>query len=245
MVRTLSLSLLLALSALGAATGPARAQPGADRLLQAWLRDQYDEGREVERFAFREASAYVIDGPFGEWHVEQVIRTTGRPGDDRWEHTYESVRLNGRAVAPERWERQAHRRGAPADVPLERIMRALHLRRRLFNRLRPVGAATADDVDGRGAWRLELVGRGDEGPVERMTLWFDRDAVRLLRARAVLRRQADDAPFVVTTDYARVSGLDVPRARHVEGTIQRRRRGRVFTMLFTYDGTFTDYRIDD
>lgn len=239
MIRRFSFSILLL------CTAPAvHAQvPAAAELLEPWLQSQLEHGAEVAAVRFVEHAAYTVDGPFGRRHVEQEVFVTAPPRANRWERTYRSLTVNGRPVPPERWDDLRRRRHGVAGVPLERIMRAAHLRPRLFARLRPAGAVARGDLDGVPGWRLDLVPREETLPVERLTLWFDRNHRQLRYARAILRRERGDAPFVVETEYTRVDGLDVPHRRRIEGTFQVKRRMRTFTMLFEYEGLYDEYRV--
>ena len=92
-------------------------------------------------------------------------------------------------------------------------------------------------------WRLEVVPRLENRPVERITLWFTQQGQRLHRSRILVQPRNGQPPILLTTDYTRLEGLDVPANRRIEGTVQTKRRMRTFTMLFVYTAAYSDYRL--
>jgi hypothetical protein len=111
--------------------------------------------------------------------------------------------------------------------------------------MEPVAPPHEDLLDEQPHWRFDLAPERRRARVERLTLWLTPDG-HLRRSRALLsprRPPRRDAPFVVTTDYARVQGLDVPAHRHIEGIVQQRRRERSFSMLFDYTATYSDHEV--
>ncbi|MDX1548811.1 MAG: hypothetical protein R3247_17565, partial [Rhodothermales bacterium] len=56
------------------------------------------------------------------------------------------------------------------------------------------------------------------------------------------RPRRSERPLVVVTEYARVEGLDVPRRRRLEGSTQMKRRLRTYTVLYSYQARYDDYR---
>jgi len=118
---------------------------------------------------------------------------------------------------------------------------------RLLARGRPVGPVRTEHLGEAEVWRVEVMPPGEPGPgpVERVTLWFDPATQALLRSRAIL--QPAGSTLVATVDYVRREGLDLPVARHVEGTLRTRRRGQSFTQLFTLEASYRDcaLHVDD
>ena len=227
---------------------PARAQqPPADgeaphSLLRRWHTEQSDLLADVQGFSAREEASWTLDGPFGLRRMAMTARLTGHPDQEDWNRDVESVRADGRPVPPERWRRMHHRRSRPFGPEAEAMTRSVLRLPRLVRQMRLASDPTPVHLDDRRLWRFDLVPHPHRSVVERMTLWLTPDAT-LYRSRLLFRlRQHHDAPFIVTTDYARVEGIDVPTQRHIEGIAQRRRRERTFSMLFDYTATYDDYR---
>lgn len=233
--RQLLLFVLLVLPAAAAAQAP----PDPAALLHPWLSQQVAHSRGLEAFSFHERASYVLDGPNGARRVQHRAEIEGGADRRDWTRTFLAVEVNGRPVPPERWDEVEQRRQGLGNLPFLRILQATHLGPQLFRRLEPAGPVAPAENGAR--WRLDLIPRRAQPPLERVTLWFDRDG-RLRNSRILLRPQNNDAPFVVTTEYARVDGLDVPVRRHIEGTVQVRRRSRIFTMLLQYEGQYDDFR---
>ncbi len=243
LLMALPMALLMALFAsIGAPAACAQDAPAPAALVRSWLRHQVEHGADAVRFTFDERSELTTDGPFGTRRIRQEVRVTGGAGDAPWDRTFVALSVNDRPVGPGRWGEPGRRRHGVESPPMERIMRESHLGPRLFERMRTTGTAARDAVGSADAWRVEFLPRDPAAPAERLTLWFDRTGARLLRARMLLRRERGEAPLQVTTDYTRIDGLDVPRARHIEGTLQLRRRMRTFTVLFSYRGEYDHYR---
>lgn len=215
-------------------------RPGV--LLRGWLASQDAMASNLARVALREEAAWTLDGPFGVRRLLTLAEVEGSTGDEAWQRRVLEVEVNGRRVPRERWEQAEQQRRRLMDPRAETAARAVVQIHQLLAKLRPAGDTSRDALDGVRCWRIELVPRNRREAIERVTLWFSRSDGHLARSRVVVERRRGAMPFIVTTDYRRVEGLDVPRRRHIEGTTQMRRRLRTYTILFTYEATYADYR---
>ncbi len=225
-----------------------RAQPSPTALLRDWGRGQMEAEEALEELACTEVMTWVVDGAFGrrETRLEAYLR--GRPGGADWTREIRDLRVNGEPVPRERWDpvqrylgRLLGRPGGPGwrggAALLGPGMLPLG---RLLARGRPAGPVRTERLGEVEAWRVEVIPPGEPGPgpVERVTLWFDPATQALLRSRTIL--QPAGSTLVATVDYERREGLDLPVARHVEGTLRTRRRGQSFTQLFTLEASYRD-----
>lgn len=260
----LAVLLLFALLALPPPGAWAQPDASAQRTVRAWIDGQQRLAQRIEHVAFVERSRRGLHGPFGSQVMEVDARVSGAPGGE-WARELRRVRMDDRDVPPDEWggldERHHMLRG-----PLARMIEDIGLPLRLARQLRPRSVEWTDDADGDRVLRVDLEasssrraprdrrgdprrdrrrggGRGPEPPaVESATFWFDAGAGRLTRS-IVRLRGSDDAPVTITTSYARVDGMDVPRHRRVDGTHTVRRRMRTFTLSFDLDASYSDYRI--
>lgn len=247
---------------------PATAQDAPGSLFLQWGEEQASRYETVERFAVTEEAAWSLDGPYGPRRIRIVSHLAGTPEEEDLDREVQLVQFDGRDVEPERWIAFERRRRSLAGTETEELTRSVFQLSYLLRDVRPLGEPTVEDLDGKPSWRFNLAPREPDGPVEQITLWLSRDG-RLLRTRAVVHRPprrdrergrdrdgewrerrehkehpTAPTPFLVTTDYARVEGIDVPQHRHIEGIIQRKRRERFFSMLFEYEADYRDYRIE-
>jgi hypothetical protein len=222
----------------------AQEAPRPRLLVRTWLASQTEHGRDIGRVELQEQAEWVVDGPFGLRRIGWVAAVSGGPDADGWEREPLSIQANGRSVPLHRWralEQQRHRMMGPEATRAARAVLPIHA---LVASMRPADEASREVVDGVSCWRIDLVPRLNREPVERYTLWFDRNQGQLIRSRALVRPRRLDQPFTITTDYSRVEGVDVPIERLIEGTTQTKRRLRTYTLLFTYQATYTDYRFE-
>ncbi len=250
--------------------GPAFAQPAPEALVRTWISEQVEAAADLAHAAVTERAVRAADSPFGSRRVESETHLSGTPGQpETWTRDLRALRTNGRPVPPaqrERLERRHRGRLTPPGTPPGRGGSAPDPRKRrpgsfvlpgeealltpaplplhLVRRLRPTAPPAAAEADGVPAWRLDAVTRTSGTVLDRATLWFERAGGRLLRSRLVLRPPRMSGPVVVTTEYARIEGLDVPRRRRAEGAMQMRRRLRTFTVLYTLDATYEDYTFE-
>ena len=220
--------------------GPVAAQnvPRPETLVQAWAASQGPRADALGRVELVEHGEWMIDGPFRLRRTAVVSRVAGGRGTDGWQREPVEVTVDGQPVPLARWQELDERRRELLGAPAERAARAVVILHDALGQLEPAGETV---LDGR-AWRVELVPRDRREPLERYTLWFDRQQGHLLRSRAIARARRTDRPLVVVTEYARVEGLDVPRRRHIEGSTQMKRRLRTYTILFAYEARYEDYR---
>lgn len=240
MLRSLFLLLTLLLAA-----APAAAQEGVRPapLVRAWAEAQRSAAAPVQAVTLVEEARWTLDGPQIRQRVEAAFDVEVQLRPPRWDRRLRQAVVNGRPAPPPQWERLERRRRDLMGPRTEPLLQSPSVLFRLLEGMEPAGAALPEAVDGRPAWRVELVPRGRPGPVERMTLWLHRDASALLRSRLFVHTERPGAPFVVETAYARFEGLDLPVRRRVEGTVEMQRRLRTFTLLYRYDATYGDYRL--
>ena len=244
MKRFVYIGLLAGCLTAGLAFAPAWAQnpPRPQPLVRAWLASQTERGRDIGRVELREQAAWTVDGPFGVRSIGWEADVSGGPETDGWQREPISATSNGRPIPLVRWQNLDKQRRGMMGPHAEGVARAVIQFHKLIANMRPSGEAVLEIVDGVPRWRVEMVPRRRREAVERYTLWFDRDVGRLVRSRALVRAPRTDRPFLITTDYTRVDGVDVPSRRLMEGTTKMKRRRRTYTVLFTYDASFDAYR---
>ncbi len=230
-------------TALAAQPAWAQAVPRPNSLVRAWLASQTERGRDVGRVTLTEEAEWTVDGPFGVRRIGWTATTEGGPEVDGWQREPISMTANGRPIPLERWqELEKQRRGmvGPYATGVARAVLQLHT---LIATMRPSGETVRATLAGVPCWRVELVPRRPRDAVERYTLWFAQDEGHLVRSRALIRAPRNDQPFLITTDYTRAQGFDVPERRLMEGTTKIKRRRRTYTVLFKYEAFYTDYRL--
>lgn len=241
-MRTQILLLSCLLGVLLVAPVMAQAPPRPGALIDRWLDAQRRRGGDIDQIQVRERARWVFDGPTGTRETRAESIAHADRGRLRWDREPLHVKVDSRPVPPGRWRRLERRYHMLVGPPAADAARMVTHVPWMLPRLRPVGTARPDVVDGRPTWRVDAVPQNAPPFIERYTLWFDERDDRLHRTRALLHGPPGDAPIVVTTDYDRVEGLDVPRHRHIEGVARARRRVRTFTVLYQYDALYDDYR---
>ncbi len=244
MKRLVYIGLLAGCLMAGLAFAPAWAQnaPRPRALVHAWLASQTERGRHIGRVELRERAEWTVDGPFGVRSIGWEAVVSGGPDTDGWQREPISVTANGRPIPLTRWQDLDKQRRRMMGPHAEGVARAVIQFHKLIANMRPSGEAARETVDGVPCWRVEMVPRTLREAVERYTLWFDRDTRLLIRSRALVRAPRTDRPFIITTNYMRIEGVDVPRRRLMEGTTKTRRRRRTYTVLFKYDASYAHYR---
>ena len=223
---------------------PAQAQeaPRPRTLVRAWLAAQVERGNDIGRVDLREQAEWMADGPFGVRRIGWEADVSGGPDTDGWTRDPISLNANGRRLPLRRWKELERQRRSMIGPHAEAVARAVIQFHQVISKMRPSGETMAEVIDGVPCWRVEMMPPNRREPVERYTLWFARDEGNLVRSRALVRAPRTDRPFLVTTDYTRVEGFDVARRRHMEGTTVLKRRLRTYTVLFTFEATYSDYR---
>lgn len=232
------------LIAAGLTVHPAWAQnaPRPGMLVRAWLASQAERGGTIGRVKLHERAEWTIDGPFGVRSIGWEASVSGGPDTDGWQRDPISVRANGRPIPLTRWPDLDQQRRRMMGPHAEGVARAVIQFHRLIANMRPSGEAVHEALEGVPCWRVEMVPRRPREAVERYTLWFDQDTGHLVRSRALVRAPRTDRPFLITTEYTRADGFDVPSRRLMEGTTKTRRRRRTYTVLFKYEAAYSDYR---
>lgn len=186
-----------------------------------------------------EQTTRTLDGPFGRHRIELKTRLTGSLQGGPWHRETLGATLDG-SPRPNAQGRGLERRSMGMLGPEFRsLFRMAQLPRRRIGRLQPIGPLQEDERDGKATWRLEAAPRNPDTPLERVTLWFS-PAGHLVHSRMIMRKRG--SLLISTVDYMRLQGLDVPRARNIEGTLQTKRRMRTFSTLFTLEATYDAYR---
>ena len=237
---------LIAIAFLCGAVLPAGAQtpPTPEALVRGWRASQEAMGSNIRRVALHEETIWGLDGPFGIRTLRREAEVSGVRGAERWDREILRVEVNGRGVPRARWDQADQQRLRMVGPPAEAATRAVTQLHQLLRNVIPAGDVAPERVEGGiAAWRVELVPRGRRETLQRLTLWFSREQGHLVRSRVVFQgRRRGGTPLIVTTLYRRHEGLDVPRRRHLEGSTQMRRRLRTYTLLFSFEATYSDYR---
>lgn len=217
----------------------AQTAPPPESLLRDWATTQREAGQDLAYIAFTETITWTVDGPFGMRETELDARVQGMPEAQEWDRQIRSLRVNGTPVPEERWRGFPHQMRRLFGRNAALMAPGLPMTLRLLARTRPASGVTAEDLGAIPTWRLDVVPIDEARPVDRITLWFDRETGALRQTRTIF--QSRGSTLVATVDYERRNGLDLPRVRHLEGTLQTRRRGQSFTLLFSLDATYSAY----
>lgn len=228
---------------------PARLSPEATmELVRAYVAGQRERLGDLDRVTLRERLAVTMETPFGqrESRTESILRGgLTREGWEREVVSHDALELSPRRAGPppRRGGRDQPRGRRPPrnddrGPDFRRMTRLEPLGSSGLMGLQPAGHAEAADLGGVPAWRVSLVPRRDAGPLQQATVWLSRADARLLRSRYTLRPNPERPVVTVTVEYARIGGVDVPRARTARGTDQLRRRLRAFTVRFEAEAEF-------
>lgn len=214
---------------------------------QTVLRQWYAAQREAEAvYTFlevKESTQLRVEGPSGKMETRMVAQISGVPGTMDVERSIEQMFFNNRPVPQAKFETEEQRRYHMVGVGLRAFMQSALFPQRLLARMRPISPIQREQIDGTLYWRFEMEPRREMRAVERLTVWFAPDDLRLHQIRLVLNRRHNNQPLVVTTTYTRLNSLDLPASRITEGTTRRKRRGKLFTHLFEMRVTFSDYHL--
>ena len=240
-----SLPILALLALIG--SSPADGQPAANGagLLAAW-RSGWDQSlQSVQSVSYLETTSRTIEGPrernrFG---ATADVRFSSGTGVDR---TVRRTEVNGRRVPAARMNAMNRRMrrayGAGFDwVNLNPLMAV-----RLAGIVHPSSPMVADIVGDARAWRVTTEPGQANDRIERVIFWFAQadDRPRLLRMRVVGRvpsgpGRVQGGSALITTNYRRIGGLDLPRSAQAEVIIRQIRRGRIFTVLLNAEATYS------
>lgn len=170
-------------------------------------------------------------------------RIEGTPGTMDFDRTIEQMRFNGQPIPLAKRAQEERRRYNVIGVGFKAFMQSAAFPTRLFARMTPSTPLQREVNDGVAYWRFEMIPRRDMPAIERLTVWFDQKERRLHQVRMVINRRSDNQPLVVLTRYARFDGIDLPVVRTTEGTVRRRRRGKLFTYIFKLEMTFDNHQL--
>ncbi|NNF59552.1 MAG: hypothetical protein HKN04_15050 [Rhodothermaceae bacterium] len=218
--------------------------PDAEALLADWHRNWRTAFTPVARIQARETAIRTVDGP-GSMQRLRTVSTLQYAVGGPTDREILFAEINGRRVFVARLHQLETRLGRAYGAGYRRIRRTSVLPNTLIALVRPSGRITADQVDGVPVWEVPVEPLRVNDLIERGTLWFSRpgpgEAPRLLRSRIVGTPGPDSA--VMTTDYTRTAGLDLPRYIETEVVVRQRRRRRLFTILLSAEVTLGEYTI--
>lgn len=222
----------------------AQEAPAASTLLRSWTDSQRAFGNDFSEVEFIERAAFMLDGHRGRQRFRIDARMRGRPGTDQWERELLTVSMNDRSVPRPRWGQLERRRQAITGGPLNQLIRVSFFSLPWLERLQSRGPVREEIIDDLVCWRVDLVPYDPSPPVDGVTLWFDRQYNQLVRSSVSLHRPMAASPVTAVTEYEHVNGYDLPRRRHIEGTVQTSRRRRYFTEFFTISAEYDQYRFN-
>ena len=240
-----SLSILTLLVLVSFCPAGAQPAPNGAEILAAWQSDWERSLRSVRSVSYVETSSRTIEGPrernrFG---ATVDVRFSSGSGMDRIMRR--SV-FNGRRVPTRRINALDRRMRRAYGAGFDWVRRPPPMAARLAGIVRPTGRMVADNVGDVRAWRVTTVPGQANDRIERVIFWFAQaaDRPRLLRMRIVGRVPAvagrvRGGSAIITTDYVRTRGLDLPRRARAEVVIQQLRRGHVFTVLLNAETTYS------
>lgn len=239
------LSVLLTLAFLVIA-GSVMAQPRPEdaAYYRYWVQTQLQAWDQVGRVEFRERSRRKLDNPFGISTAAAFSRVTGFPDEREYERELLSAEIDGRRVPPrrlaefeERWNRFSRQLARASNAFSGWRLRALLA-------TRPSGPPVREEFDNQTAYRIDLIPADRRSNVDRITLWFT-EGGRILGSRTIFNPKGQRSSLRAEIRFERVSGIDVPTNRRIEGTVQTRRRLRHFTTLVTLESRFDEYRFSE
>lgn len=235
---------LLALLALLAPAATAQPAPAGERLLRQWLAHTREATAALAAVAVTEERTRTVDGPAGTQRLRTVSDLRLAPPDEP-DADVRVAELDGRRVLPVRLALVERRLRLAYGPGYLWITRPQLLARTFLEGMRPTGTATLDAVDGTPAWRVALEPASDAQLV-RGTAWFARAPVggapRLLRF-VIEGGMPPGGSAVVTTDYARIEGLDLPLHSRSDVVLRQRRRLRDYTVLLAADAHYSDHTV--
>lgn len=233
------------LAALIAALNPAYGQdaPQAEELLRTWFSNQQNAVARGDTLFYDEVEEWKIDAPFGRPTMGMHSRVRTLPNTStRWTRTID-VQVNGRKLPPARYNEVKNRWHTNTRSQIREVMHETEIRPALLSRMRPATRTVTEELNGDSVWRLELIRRERRQSVERITLWFSTDTRQLLQSRVILNPGVDKPNFVITTEYVNEDSYDRPEQRTVEGNVTLKRRSRLYTVLISYSGTYSNFSI--
>ena len=217
-------------------------EPSDADYFRRWVQSQMEQWDRIESVEFRERSRRTLDNPFGVNRAQVESRVVGYPDDREYERRIVSAEVEGRRVPPrrmeefrERWTRFSQQLGRGSNVFSAWRLRALLA-------TRPSGRPIREDYDGTEAYRVDLVPADRQANIDRITMWFSARGGRALASRTVFEQRGQRSSLIVEIEYERIDGIDVPRSRRIDGTVQTRRRLRHFTTIVTLESRFDEYR---
>ena len=191
--------------------------------------DQGEAAVTLSRIRLDEVTRHRTESAFGPRDLTletALVIDRSTPTVDR---TIRLARIGDRDIVPDDGDRR-RRFQSPIRRDLLRAADGLLYPERLLGAQESLGDAEPDRLDSREVIRVQTVSTDEAAPVERVTWYFSRPSGRLLRARGVIRGE-DRGTLVVTVDYDRIEGLDLPVSRFLEGSFAIRRRTRTYTVL--------------
>ncbi len=235
--------ILLLASFLAVNSARSQTPPQHEELLRFWFESQLQALSRADTVYFEEAVKWKIDAPFGSPTMEIHSSVRSLPYRSlRWTRTRQAF-VNDKPVPRPRLNEVKERWHTNTRKQIEEMLEETEIRPALMEKMRPAGAVKSEKLDGREAWRVEVIRRDRKLPVERISFWFEQSTNRLIRSRSIINPGPDSPNFVITTEYVNEMQLDRPRHRMVEGNVTIKRRSRYYTVLISYEADITDFRI--
>lgn len=217
--------------------------PSAEELLRTWFSSQQSAISRGDTLVYDEVEKWSIDAPFGTPTMEMHSRVRQlTQSSTRWTRT-SRVFVNDRPLPAARINEVKSRWHTNTRRQIREVISETEIRPSLLSKMRPAARIAEEELDGVGVLRVELVRRERREPVERITLWFSSSTRRLLQTRVIYNPGAEKPNFVITTEYVNEYTLDRPSRRTVEGNVTIKRRSRLFTVLISYSGIYSNFNI--
>lgn len=226
---------------------PAGAQPAANgaEILAAWQSGWERSLQSVRSVSYVETSLRTIEGPRERNRFSATVDVRFEPGSGM-DRIVRRSEVNGRRVPAGRISAMDRRMSRAYGAGFDWIRRPPPMAARLAGLVHPSAPMVADNVGDVRAWRVTTAPGQANDLIERVLFWFAQaeDRPRLLRTRIIGRvptvtGRLRGGSAIITTDYVRVGGLDLPRHAQAEVIIQQLRRGHVFTVLLNAEATYS------
>ena len=220
--------------------------PDAEALMADWQQNWRSALGRVASIQATETALRTVDGPGSTQRLRSVSALEYVVGG-RTDRQIRLAEINGRRVFLARLNQIETRLGRAYGPAYRRIRQMPMLPNTIVGLARPAGRVTAAQLGGVPVWQVPIEPLRPNDLVERGTLWFAQpgpgEAPRLLRSQ-IVGSFGPNSSTVMTTDYTRTAGLDLPRYTETEVVVRQRRRRRLFTILLNADVTLDAYTVE-
>lgn len=211
-----------------------------EKILHQWPTAQQKALSQTAYLTFKRQSKRVIDSPHGTHKTREKTEIYGRPSSDHWTHQFISATINGQPANEDQLERREQRWSSALKPYMNIINQINPVSPETVAQMHPSTPLEADTLNGVPVWSFNVVAPEEKELLERATLWFRQDTLQLEQSRAIYK-PTDGQSMVVTTEYIRVRGIDLPKRVHSEGILRYRRRLRSFTLLIETTALHDDF----